>query len=53
MSELRLPPPLAGGGNSIERSESELGEGRTRVPLPRVAPLRAPSRKGRGETICA
>ena len=45
----KLPPPLAGGGNSIEQREIELGEGGMHQPLPHVASLRAPSRKGRGE----
>jgi 16S rRNA (uracil1498-N3)-methyltransferase len=48
-----LPPPLAGGGNSVERSETELGEGARKSPLPQIlAPAAlefAPSREGRGE----
>lgn len=55
---IRLPPPLAGGGKLLARSESNLGEGAfaCAVPLPQVpradALELAPSRKGRGN-LCA
>jgi len=52
-----FPPPPAGGGKLLERSESNLGEGvLTASPLPqfsRAARVRiAPSRKGRGMNSC-
>ncbi|HEY8697195.1 MAG TPA: 16S rRNA (uracil(1498)-N(3))-methyltransferase [Rhizomicrobium sp.] len=47
---LDLPPPLAGGGKFERDQRENLGEGVGDArPLPRVASLRAPSRKGRGE----
>ena len=50
-----LPPPLVGGGNSIEHSEIELGEGCVgAIPLPQASltsfAMLAPSRKGRGDS---